>query len=87
VTKRCRATQIPVDSYDTVVVLLRLQHRKLLIAASYEPRDNQSTAAREAALAKQLLGISEAVQAARTEAASDQVDILLCTDFNRHYEL
>ena len=87
VTKRCRATQISVDSYDAVAVLLRLQHRKLLVAASYEPRDNQSTAEREAALAKQLLGLSEAVQAARIEAAGDQVDVLLCTDFNRNHEL
>jgi hypothetical protein len=83
VTKRCRATQIPVDSYDTVAVLVRLQDRLLFIAASYDPRDGRSTAARETALAKQ----SEAVRAAKTEAAGEPVDVLLCTDFNRHHEL
>jgi len=44
--------QIPVDSYDTVAVLLWLQDKILFIAALYEPRDNRSTAAREAALVK-----------------------------------
>jgi ribonuclease HI len=87
VTKRCRAMQIPVDSYDTVAVLLWLQDKILFIAASYEPRDNRSTAVREAALVKQLSGLSEAVRTAKSEAAGEQVDVLLCTDFNRHHVL
>jgi hypothetical protein len=86
-TKRGRATQIPVDNYDTVAVLLRLQNRTLLIAASYEPRDGKSTAEREAALARQLHGLSESIQMARSQTAGEQIDVLLCTDFNRHHEL
>jgi hypothetical protein len=79
--------QILVDSYDTIAVLLWLQDKFLFIAASYEPRDNCSTAAREAALVKQLSGLSEAVQTTKSEAVGKQVDVLLCTDFNRHYVL
>jgi hypothetical protein len=70
-----------------MAVLVRLQDRLLFIAASYDPRDGRSTAARETALTKQLAGLSEAVRAAKTEAAGELVDVLLYTDFNRHHEL
>jgi hypothetical protein len=76
-----------VDSYDTVAVLLQLQNRTLFIAASYEPRDRKSTVERETALTRQLYGLSESIQTARSQIAGEQIDILLYTDFNRHYEL
>jgi hypothetical protein len=53
-SKRARSIQIPVDSYDTAAVLLKLQDRNLLVVASYDPRDGSSTAARDAALSTQL---------------------------------
>jgi hypothetical protein len=87
ITKRCRATQIPVDSYDTVAVLLRLQDRNLLVVASYEARDGRSTAEREADLARQLRGLAEATRLATVETAGIPLDVLFCTDFNRHHEL
>jgi ribonuclease HI len=87
VTKRCRAIQIPVDSYDTAAVLLCLQNRNLLVAASYEARDGRSTAEREAALTRRLRGLTEAVQLATVETAGIPLDVLFCTDFNRHHEL
>jgi hypothetical protein len=87
VTKRCRATQIPVDSYDTVAVLLRLQDRALLITASYEPRDGKSAVEREAALARQLGRLAESVRLAKLKTVGERLDVLLCTDFNRHHEL
>jgi hypothetical protein len=87
VTKRYRAIQIPVDSYDTAAVLLCLQNRNLLVAASYEARDGRSTAEREAALTRRLRGLTEAVQLATVETAGIPLDVLFCTDFNRHHEL
>jgi hypothetical protein len=87
VTKRCRTVQIPVDSYDTVAVLLRLQDRALLITASYEPRDGKSAVEREAALTRQLCGLAESVRLAKLKTVGERLDVLLCTDFNRHHEL
>jgi hypothetical protein len=43
-----------VDSYNTIVVLLKLYDRNLLIIALYEARDRRSAVEREAALARQL---------------------------------
>jgi hypothetical protein len=85
VTKRVRSIQIPVDSYDTAAVLLKLQHRNLLVVASYDPRDRNSTAAREAALVRQLQGLTDAARLATIETADTPLDVLLCTDSNRHY--
>jgi hypothetical protein len=76
-----------VDSYDTAAVLLCLQDRNLLVAVSYEARDGRSTAEREAALARQLRGLTEAMRLATIETAGIPLDVLFCTDFNRHHEL
>jgi hypothetical protein len=76
-----------VDSYDTVVVLLKLYERNLLIVASYEARDRRSAAEREAALARQLRGLAEAIRLATIETADVPLDVLFCTDFNRYHEL
>jgi hypothetical protein len=53
----------------------------------YEPCDNRSIAAKEAALVKQLFRLSEAVQTAKSEVVGEQVDVLLYIDFNRYYVL
>jgi hypothetical protein len=87
IAKRVRAIQIPVDSYDTAAVLLKLQDRNLLVVASYDPRDGSSTAIREAALSRQLQGLAEAARLATIETANTPLDVLLCTDFNRHHQL
>jgi hypothetical protein len=61
--------------------------RNLLITASYEARDGRSAAEREAALARQLRGLAEATRLATIETADVPLDVLFCTDFNRHHEL
>jgi hypothetical protein len=76
-----------VDSYNTVVVLLKLQDRNLLIVALYEARDRRSAVEREAALARQLRGLAEATRLATIETANVPLNVLFCTDFNRHHEL
>ena len=62
-----------------------MQDRNLLIVVSYEPRIGKSIVEREAALSRQLGGLAEAIRLATIEIADVLLDVLLCTDFNRHY--
>ena len=62
-----------------------MQDRNLLVVASYEPRIGKSVAEREAALSRQLGGLAEAIRLASIEIADVPLDVLLYTDFNRHY--
>jgi hypothetical protein len=87
VNRRCRAISIPADSYDIAAALIRLQDRCLVVVACYEPRNAGTEAEREADLARQLQAIKSATQRARREAGDQPLDVLLCTDLNRHYVL
>ena len=64
-----------------------MQDRNLLVVASYEPRTGKSVAEREAALSRQLEGLAEAIRLATVETADALLDLLFCTDFNRHHQL
>jgi len=61
-------------------LLLNLQDRNLLVVAFYEPRTGKTVAEREAALARQLEGLAEAIRLALREtvgARSGDVSCLL----------
>ena len=66
---------------------LKLQERGLLVIAGYKVRNRVTEADREADLAMQLRAIEAATQRAREIAADEPLDVLVCTDFNRHHEL
>ena len=44
---RCKATQIPADSYDVAATLVQLKERQLLLIAYYEVRAVDTEAGRE----------------------------------------
>ena len=67
------------------MVLLKLQDRNLLIVVSYKPRLEKSIVEREAILSRQLGGLTEAIRLAIIEIVDVLLDMLLYTDFNRHY--
>jgi hypothetical protein len=54
---------------------------------TYEARDGRSTAEREAALSRQLQGLVVATQLETLKTAGVPLDVLFCTEFNRHHEL
>jgi hypothetical protein len=87
VNRKCRAISIPADSYDIAAVLIRLQDRSLVVMACYEARNARTEVEREVDLARQLEAIKSATQRARREAGDQPLDVLLCTDLNRHHVL
>jgi hypothetical protein len=87
VNRRCRAISIPADSYDVAAALIRLQGRSLVVMACYEARNARIEVERETDLARQLRAINSATQRARREAGDQPLDVLLCTDLNRHHVL
>jgi hypothetical protein len=87
VNRRCTAISIPADSYDIAAVLLQLQGRGLALMACYEARSGTTEAHREADLAERLRALKSATEEARLKAGSQPLDIVLCTDLNRHHVL
>jgi exonuclease III len=87
VNRRYNASAIPSDSHDVAAVLLKLQERSLLLIAAYEARNGTTEADREADLAIRLQAITASTQQARQVAGNKLLDVLICTDFNRHHEL
>lgn len=87
VNRRCQASSIPVESYDIVAVLIKLQERNLVVMACYEARNGESEAEREADLADRLQAIDIATKRAQDKIGDEPLDVILCTDFNRHHVL
>jgi hypothetical protein len=55
--------------------------------ACYEARSGTTEAYREADLAKRLRALKSTTEEARLKAGSQPLDIVLCTDLNRHHVL
>jgi hypothetical protein len=53
----------------------------------YEARNGESEAEREADLAERLQAIDTATKRAQEKIGDKPLDVILCTDFNRHYVL
>jgi hypothetical protein len=87
VNRSYNASAIPTDSHDVAAVLLKLQERSLLVIVGYEARNGVTEADREADLAMRLQAVEAATQRARERVADEPLDVLVCTDFNRHHEL
>lgn len=77
------ARQIPVDDPDIVAATMRLRGMTVLIAAIYDPRSEPHVGDREAALQEKLGHVRKLVDATR-QAIGDALQIILCTDLNRH---
>lgn len=77
------ARQIPVDDPDIVAATIRLGGKTVLIAAIYDPRSKPHVGDREAALQEKLGHVRKLVDATR-QAIGGDLQIILCTDLNRH---
>ena len=62
---RCKATQIPADSYDVAAALIHLKERQLLLVACYEARAADMEAGREQDLKAVLQTIEATIQKAQ----------------------
>jgi hypothetical protein len=87
VNTRCKATQIPADSYDVAAVLLHLKERKLLLIACYEARAADTEAIREQDLRAMIQTLELTIKKAQREVGVVQLEILICADFNRYHVL
>lgn len=70
-----------------MAVLIKLQERNLVVMACYEARNGESEAEREADLADRLQAIDIATKRAQDKIGDEPLDVILCTDFNRHHVL
>jgi hypothetical protein len=87
VNRRYQASSVSVESYDIIAVLIKLQERNLVVIACYEARNRELEAEREADLAERLQAIDIATNRAQEKIGDELLDVILCTDFNRHYVL
>jgi hypothetical protein len=55
--------------------------------ACYKARNGELEAEREADLAERLQAIDIAIKRAQEKIGDEPLDVILCTDFNRHYVL
>ncbi len=74
------AEQVPIESPDVTVAILRLPDRLVLVASVYVPRDDCQ------ALRGTCNNLRKAIQDARQEAGV-VVDVVVVGDFNRHDQL
>ncbi|KAM0708882.1 hypothetical protein Q7P35_002918 [Cladosporium inversicolor] len=87
VNQRCQASSVPVESYDIAAVLIKLRERNLVVMACYKARNGESEAEREEDLAERLRAIDTATKRAQEKIGDELLDVILCTDFNRHHVL
>ena len=80
VNKEVEAEQIPIDSPDMTVAIIRLPGRQVLVASVYVP------CADPQALRDSCNNLRKAVRDARRNSGS-MVDIVIAGDFNRHDQL
>jgi hypothetical protein len=57
------------------------------VIACYKARNGELEAEREADLAERLQAIDIATERAQEKIGDELLDVILCTDFNRHYVL
>jgi len=55
--------------------------------ACYEAQNRELEAEQEADLAERLQAINTATKRAQEKIGDEPLDVILCTDFNRHYVL
>jgi hypothetical protein len=87
VNSRCKATQIPADSYDVAAALIQLKERQLLLVAYYKARAADTEARRERDLEVVLQTIEATIRKAQQQVGTGQLEVLICTDLNRYYVL
>jgi hypothetical protein len=87
VNSRCKATQIPADSYDVAAALIQLKERQLLLVACYEARAADTEAGRERDLEAVLQTVEATIRKARQQAGTGQLEVLICADLNRYHVL
>jgi hypothetical protein len=87
VNSRCKATQIPADSYDVAAALIKLKERQLLLVACYEARAADTEAGRERDLEAVLQTVEVTIRKAQQQAGTGQLEVLICADLNRYHVL
>ena len=87
VNSRCKATQIPADSYDVAAALVQLKERQLLLIACYEARAADTEAGRERDLEAVLRTVEATIRKAQQQAGTGQLEVLIYADLNRYHVL
>ena len=70
-----------------MAVLIKLQERNLVVIACYKARNRELEVEREADLADRLQAIDIATKRAQDKIGDEPLNVILYTDFNRHYVL
>ena len=81
-----QATQVPVPSYDIAAATIETPGGAVLVVAAYDPDEGDDVAERDRKLQRKLACIRQAIDKTRREKG-ESVEVILCTDFNRHDSL
>ena len=80
----CKATAIPVDSYDITAVTIQLQEKVLLAVACYDPHDAGTNQEKEEQLAQRLALLQHTIHHVQESYPTQTVEVLIGADLNRH---
>lgn len=81
-----QAVRVPVPSYDIAAARIESSGGAVLVVAAYDPDEGDDVAERDSKLHRKLAFIRQALEETQ-RAKGESVEVILCTDFNRHDSL
>ena len=84
INKSTHTQQVPVDSYDVAATLINTAEGPVLLVAAYDLHIADTTQERDLAITTKLQAIQAAIALANS-MTKEKVEVVVCSDFNRHY--
>lgn len=84
VNNACKAVQVPIPSHDVVAVSIVTSAGTVLVISAYDPNYRNKQTENRQILEQKLAHIRRAIDEANARVGGE-VEIVLCSDFNRHH--
>ena len=83
VNAEMQAVQVPIPCYDIAAATIVAAGKTVLVISAYDSDEGEDVAERDRKLHRKLALIRRAIDDTRRVRGED-VEVLLCADFNRH---
>ena len=77
-----QAVQVPIDSHDPVAATIRTAEGTVLVISAYDPKDRSRMTVQDRDLYGKLALIRQAIDQTQ-QKHGDDIEVVLCSDFNR----
>ncbi|GIZ36581.1 hypothetical protein CKM354_000005100 [Cercospora kikuchii] len=78
--------QVPVPSHDITAAVITTSEGKVLVVSAYDPNEGDSRIEKRKAIYQKLAYVRQAIDEAQARWGRT-IEILICSDFNRHHSL